>query len=534
MWQSVCVCVCAGRRGVAETKRQLVGSVTGETRRQTRNRCNFSRYLSLYPPLFLSLSLSLPLSLSLLAFLSMWHRDDMPETQCHRRARGAFGAQKASETTFETRLWSPDSVVGTSPGAARWQALVSSQGCLQWWVHCRDAQRPGGVDNWQHTGVGRVRFPLPKLPYSLTQLGNCRIPSLEAVCSSHCCHTLRPLPASIAIDIGKAILCAILPYCHGHQSTVHSPQSPSLSWSHISSSALSCSCTHHAHAHFSFSMARAQLQQQQQLQRWLPQLPQQQQLQHALAATSIILRISSCPYESPLLGYDARYYWPEWSCDILPHPDTSWHKGCTFINIIILNDLAHSHSLSLSLCPPHCLCLSFASSPAPSPSQFIFCRSAWSWFDFFSSFGVSPHSPSPPLSPCTLFTYACCLIAFVFLLFLLFLWLFLESFIQWRAHNTPALQVSRESGVQVIANWLIRLTAPPLGPHLANIGNCDPPLSCLQFSACGFRCSLFVIRCCNSFSSFFLFLSLPLCRFTVQCNATGSCKVAVCPPQRTG
>lgn len=146
----------------------------------------------------------------------------MPETQCHRRARGAFGAQKASETTFETRLWSPDSVVGTSPGAARWQALVSSQGCLQWWVHCRDAQRPGGVDNWQHTGVGRVRFPLPKLPYSLTQLGNCRIPSLEAVCSSHCCHTLRPLPASIAIDIGKAILCAILPYCHGHQSTVHS------------------------------------------------------------------------------------------------------------------------------------------------------------------------------------------------------------------------------------------------------------------------------------------------------------------------
>lgn len=110
----------------------------------------------------------------------------------------------------------------------------------------------------------------------------------------------------------------------------------------------------------------------------------------------------------------------------------------------------------------------------------------------------------------------------------------LESFIQWRAHNTPALQVSRESGVQVIANWLIRLTAPPLGPHLANIGNCDPPLSCLQFSACGFRCSLFVIRCCNSFSSFFLFLSLPLCRFTVQCNATGSCKVAVCPPQRTG
>lgn len=127
---SLSQCVC-GRRG--RGKRQLVGSVTGETKKQrrTRNRCNFSRStFHSMAPLFNSLSPPLSLSFSLFNIIGLalmtW-----PETQCHRRARGAFGAQKATERTFEARLWSPDTIIGTSPGAARWQALVSSQGCVQ-------------------------------------------------------------------------------------------------------------------------------------------------------------------------------------------------------------------------------------------------------------------------------------------------------------------------------------------------------------------------------------------------------------------
>lgn len=228
----MCVCVCRAG-GVAETKRHLVGSVTGETRRQTRNRCNFSRYLSLYPPLFLSLSPTL----SLLAFyqrgmvMTCQKHNVIEELEEHlvrkkhpkQRSKRAFGPLTPSS---ERPL--------VLPGGRRWYRPKDAYND-EFIAETLSAQ----AELITGSTLGWVEPQLP--PNSLTP--NSRLANSFPRGSVQLPLLALPLPLSIAIDIGKAILCAILPW-----SPVTSPQSPSLSRSHISSSSIvlmysSCSCS---------------------------------------------------------------------------------------------------------------------------------------------------------------------------------------------------------------------------------------------------------------------------------------------------
>lgn len=111
--------------------------------------------------------------------------------------------------------------------------------------------------------------------------------------------------------------------------------------------------------------------------------------------------------------------------------------------------------------------------------------------------------------------------SFFWVFFAYFVDCILESFVQWRRHNTPTFQVSRVTdthGNWQLANKANSVATNQLGRHRHR--QRDPPLSCLQFSACGFVAATLLLRFIlfSSRSCWLLFCFLLL--FVSRLNAT--------------